>query len=99
MNPAQWILTAALRIYKCVVSPILHALVGPFGGCRFHPTCSDYAREAIARHGALRGTWLATRRICRCQPWGPCGADPVPPAPLPARGVTDVNQSPVSARG
>jgi putative membrane protein insertion efficiency factor len=56
------------------------------GSCRFEPGCSRYAAEAIAVHGALRGGWLAARRICRCRPWGGLGYDPVPPAPgrLPA---------------
>lgn len=80
MNVAQWTVTGALRIYKCVVSPLLHTLVGPHGGCRFHPTCSTYAREAIERHGVIRGSWLAARRLGKCQPWGPCGYDPVPAA-------------------
>lgn len=78
MNGAQWIVVGVLRIYKCVVSPVLHVLVGPFGGCRFHPTCSVYAREAIARHGVARGGCLTVKRLCKCQPWGPCGEDPVP---------------------
>lgn len=46
--------------------------------CRFHPTCSTYAREALTSHGALRGTWLATRRLLRCHPWNPGGVDHVP---------------------
>ena len=78
MNLAQWIATGVLRIYKYAVSPVLHALVGPSGGCRFHPTCSEYAREAMARHGVGRGGWLTAKRICKCQPWGSCGHDPVP---------------------
>ncbi len=81
MNVAQWIVTGALRIYKCVVSPLLHALVGPSGGCRFEPTCSLYASQAVERHGVARGGWLAVKRLCKCQPWGPCGEDPVPPTP------------------
>jgi putative membrane protein insertion efficiency factor len=79
MNVGQWIVTSGLRIYKCAASPILHTLVGPFGGCRFHPTCSVYAREAVERHGLARGCWLAAKRICKCHPFGPCGEDPVPP--------------------
>lgn len=46
--------------------------------CRYIPSCSTYAREALAHHGAVRGTWLATKRICRCAPWGGHGYDPVP---------------------
>ena len=48
--------------------------------CRFHPSCSSYAVEALERHGALRGSWLATRRLGRCHPWNAGGLDPVPPA-------------------
>ncbi|HEY0551604.1 MAG TPA: membrane protein insertion efficiency factor YidD [Verrucomicrobiae bacterium] len=78
MNVAQWIVTGALRVYKCVVSPALHTLAGPLGGCRFEPTCSVYACEAVQRHGVARGSWLMVRRLCKCHPWGPCGCDPVP---------------------
>jgi len=53
-------------------------LFGPTGGCRFTPSCSQYAREAIRERGAVAGTGLAIRRICRCHPWGACGHDPVP---------------------
>jgi putative membrane protein insertion efficiency factor len=54
----------------------LSAVVGQ--GCRFRPTCSEYAIDAITRHGALRGGWLAARRLARCHPWGGDGWDPVP---------------------
>jgi putative membrane protein insertion efficiency factor len=66
------VLVLAVRGYRYFLSPLL----GP--SCRFHPSCSAYAEEALARHGALRGTWLAVRRLCRCGPWNPGGHDPVP---------------------
>ena len=78
MNLAQGIALGALRLYKLAVSPLLHTLVGPFGGCRFQPTCSVYAADAVRQHGVLKGSALAARRICRCHPWGGCGHDPVP---------------------
>jgi putative membrane protein insertion efficiency factor len=72
-------LRALLRGYQLVVSP----LVGP--ACRYAPSCSEYAREAIEVHGPARGSWLAIRRLCRCHPFGGSGFDPVPPAPLAVR--------------
>lgn len=65
-------LKAAVRAYQLLVSPLLPP------ACRFLPSCSDYAAEAIERHGALRGLALAARRLMRCHPWGGSGYDPVP---------------------
>ncbi|MBE7210139.1 MAG: membrane protein insertion efficiency factor YidD [Gluconacetobacter diazotrophicus] len=62
----------AIRCYQLVFRPVL----GP--NCRFHPSCSEYAVEALRRHGAVRGAALASRRILRCNPWHPGGLDPVP---------------------
>ncbi|PYJ56674.1 MAG: membrane protein insertion efficiency factor YidD [Verrucomicrobia bacterium] len=78
VSPTQFILTSAVRVYRWVLSPTKAALFGSLGRCRFTPTCSQYALEAIQQHGSLRGSWLAVRRICRCHPWGECGHDPVP---------------------
>ncbi|MFL6097664.1 MAG: membrane protein insertion efficiency factor YidD, partial [Blastococcus sp.] len=79
---------ALLRLigfYSRAVSPALPAR------CRFYPTCSAYAAEAIARHGAGRGTWLAVRRLVKCAPWHPGGVDLVPePHPAPHPGGTAV---------
>ena len=68
------VLTAAVRSYQRFVSPLLPAC------CRFYPTCSQYMAEAVATHGAMRGTVLGVRRILRCHPFHPGGYDPVPPA-------------------
>lgn len=68
----QKILILLINAYRYFVSPFLGA------NCRFHPTCSCYAHEAISRYGALRGGWLALRRLSRCHPWHEGGFDPVP---------------------
>jgi putative membrane protein insertion efficiency factor len=62
-----------IRCYQAIVSPFL-----PPNTCRFHPTCSQYAIDAIERHGSLKGLWLGVRRILRCHPFHPGGFDPVP---------------------
>lgn len=62
----------ALRAYKLTLSPLIGRQ------CRFLPTCSEYAAEALILHGPARGSWLAARRLCRCHPWGSSGYDPVP---------------------
>lgn len=78
MNLAQHILVFAVRVYRWTLSPAKNLLFGPLAGCRYTPSCSAYALEAIRIHGALAGSWLAVKRICRCHPWSECGDDPVP---------------------
>jgi len=68
-----------IRIYQCTFSPLLTLICGPGSGCRFTPTCSAYFLEAIETHGVARGSWMGLKRLARCQPWGGCGYDPVPP--------------------
>jgi len=67
-----WPLILLIRFYQWVISP----LMGP--KCRYQPTCSHYAVEALRKHGPFKGFWLAIRRIARCHPWGGSGWDPVP---------------------
>jgi len=74
MNVVAAGLDGLIAIYQWTLSPIL----GP--RCRFLPSCSDYAREAVRSHGAIKGSWLALRRLGRCHPLGGSGLDPVPPA-------------------
>ena len=69
------VLISLVRIYRYGVSPLLGS------NCRFYPSCSCYAQEALERHGAVRGAYLSARRILRCHPWHPGGYDPVPPPP------------------
>jgi hypothetical protein len=77
VNPFQHIFIFAIRIHRLTISPAQAFLFGPTGGCRFTPTCSQYAMDAIRQHGALAGGWMGLKRICRCQPWGRGGHDPV----------------------
>ena len=72
MTPAAWVLALPVRAYRLLLSPY----VGH--NCRYTPTCSAYALEALSRHGAFRGSWLTLRRLGRCHPWGGFGVDDVP---------------------
>ena len=66
------LLLMLLAVYRIALSPFLGR------NCRFFPSCSDYASEAVTRHGAAKGAWLSVKRITRCHPWHPGGFDPVP---------------------
>ncbi|MCK8464380.1 membrane protein insertion efficiency factor YidD [Aliiroseovarius sp. S1339] len=72
MSPAAFILSLPIRAYRLIFSPWVGF------NCRYQPTCSAYALEALQKHGAIKGGWFAAKRIARCNPWGSCGYDPVP---------------------
>lgn len=83
VTPAARLMMLLVRAYQIVLSPFMG------GNCRFYPSCSNYGLEAIEVHGAIKGTWLAIRRIGRCHPFHDGGIDPVPPrAERPMRGVS-----------
>lgn len=67
-----WPLLGLVWLYRYAISPLIGA------NCRYQPTCSAYAEEALRKHGAFRGTWLTIKRVSRCHPWGGSGYDPVP---------------------
>lgn len=87
----KYVLIGLLKVYRLVVSPLYGNV------CRYYPSCSAYALRAVEVHGAVRGSWLAGRRLLRCHPWTPGGYDPVPGTPewheeqavLAAHGHTD----------
>ena len=68
----KYVIIGLLKAYRFAISPLYGQV------CRYHPTCSAYALEAVQTHGAVRGTWLAMRRVARCHPWAAGGLDPVP---------------------
>jgi putative membrane protein insertion efficiency factor len=78
LNIPQFILIFAIRVWRWTVSPAQTFLFGATGGCRFTPSCSQYALDAVREHGAAAGAALAAGRICRCHPWCAGGHDPVP---------------------
>jgi len=72
------VLIFLIRLYQLTVPPARLVLFGPAAGCRFTPSCSQYAMQAVREHGAVAGSSLAVKRICRCHPLGTAGHDPVP---------------------
>lgn len=78
MNLLQRLGVCLIRFYQWAISPLIVSLGGPTARCRFTPSCSQYALEAITRHGFFKGCWYAFLRLLRCNPWGPFGYDPVP---------------------
>jgi hypothetical protein len=82
-DPLRPLIIGFLRIYRRVVSPIYGDV------CRYYPSCSAYALEAVERHGSVHGGWLAARRVCRCHPWASGGVDPVPHSFSWRRSATD----------
>ena len=86
------LLVLLLRGYQLLLSPMLGQ------NCRFYPSCSNYALEAIRVHGAAKGGLLATKRVCRCHPWNPGGNDPVPAPTAPAKNHAEP-EAPTTARG
>jgi putative membrane protein insertion efficiency factor len=91
MNPVRGLAVGLIVGYRYLISPILPC------SCRFHPTCSRYALDALSGHGVLKGGWMALRRILRCHPWGGSGYDPVPETGGdPARGSIHDHYHPVS---
>lgn len=80
---AAWWIRGVVRLYQRLLSPLMGR------NCRYLPTCSQYAVEALERHGAVRGSWLAVRRVGRCHPFRDGGYDPVPPVAGPDRAMED----------
>lgn len=91
MSPLARVLSLLVIAYRRLISPFLPAT------CRYHPTCSAYALEALCCHGGLKGAGLALKRVLRCHPWGGYGYDPVPDADAPAPGSADC-QAPSTSR-
>ena len=93
MNAAQKLLVAIITLYRWTLSPAKDFLFGALARCRFEPSCSKYALEAIRAHGAIKGALLAGKRVCRCHPWGGCGEDPVPNAAVLDEEAARMSQS------
>jgi len=82
----KYILIGLLKAYRAVISPLYGEV------CRYYPSCSAYALEAVQKHGATRGTVLTVRRLARCHPWAAGGLDPVPPVRSSTKGSATAHQ-------
>lgn len=76
IHGVSWVLVSILLLPICIYQKVISPYTPP--SCRFTPTCSEYARQALLKHGPIKGLWLAIKRIARCHPWGGSGYDPVP---------------------
>ncbi len=92
MNPVSAAVRTLIRVYQWCISPFM------VPHCRYLPTCSDYAQEALAKHGPIAGGWLALHRLCRCHPWGGSGYDPVPEARPRGEAAAPHADAPLHAR-
>lgn len=84
----KYLLIGLLKLYRTFISPLYGQV------CRYHPTCSAYALDAVREYGSLKGSWLAVRRLLRCHPWAAGGYDPVPPRHSPSRETADPTSTP-----
>jgi len=84
----KYVLIGLLRLYRLLISPLYGQV------CRYYPSCSAYALEAVTVHGSVRGSWLAARRLARCHPWAPGGVDHVPPPRRSGRGAHEAHPEP-----
>ncbi len=90
----KYLLIGLLKAYRAVISPLYGQV------CRYHPSCSAYALEAVTTHGSVRGSWLAARRLARCHPWAAGGYDPVPAAaPAADHSRASSTAAPTPSRG
>lgn len=91
LNPVRSVLIGLLKAYRFAISPLYGQV------CRYHPSCSAYALEAVTVHGSIKGTWLAARRVGRCHPWAAGGYDPVPAKKSAGAGKDDGAQQQLGA--
>ncbi|WP_395658085.1 membrane protein insertion efficiency factor YidD [Nocardioides sp.] len=92
-DPLRWLLIGFLRAYRLLISPLYGQV------CRYHPTCSAYALQAVTERGSIIGSWLTVRRLLRCHPWAAGGYDPVPSGRSPESSRLSAGSSPSPQQG